>query len=201
MDETTTDGEPVDGQVDKETTTEADSRVVDSFAFEPNLERAAAVGRLLEKREETLAVAESCTGGLLGGSITAVPGSSTYFESGQTVYAYRAKCRELGVSREALDEHGAVSEPVAREMARGVRDTADVTWGVSITGVAGPGGGSADTPVGTVYIGIAYAGPWASGTSSVTVSKHRFEGDRHAVRTRTVDSALEALLEVVREQE
>ncbi|MCU4752701.1 CinA family protein [Halobacteria archaeon AArc-curdl1] len=201
MDDTPPDSDAVDeGDVGK-TTTDPDSRVVDSFAFEPNLERATAVGRLLEAREETLAVAESCTGGLLGGTITAIPGSSAYFESGQTVYAYRAKCRELGVSREALDEHGAVSEPVAREMARGVRDTAGVTWGVSITGVAGPDGGSADTPVGTVYIGVAYAGPWASGTSSVNVSEHHFEGDRHAVRSRTVDSALEALLEAVRERE
>lgn len=201
MGETPSKREAIDERGDSETTTDAETQVVDSFTFEPNLERAVAIGRLLEGREETLAVAESCTGGLLGGTITAIPGSSAYFESGQTVYAYRAKCRELGVSREALDKHGAVSEPVAREMARGVRDTAGVTWGVSITGVAGPGGGSAETPVGTVYIGVAYAGPWASGTSRATVSERRFEGDRHAVRTKTVDSALETLLEAIREQE
>ena len=152
------------------------------------------VGDVLRERGETLSVAESCTGGLLGGAITAVPGSSDYFEAGLTVYAYDAKRRQLGVSREALDEHGAVSEPVAREMARGVRDVTDVTWGVSVTGIAGPGGGTEDDPVGTVYVGVAYAGPWGSNDSYATVSRHEFDGDRAAVRTRTVEASLEALL-------
>ena len=152
------------------------------------------VGDTLREREETLSVAESCTGGLLGGALTAVPGSSDYFEAGLTVYAYDAKRRQLGVSREALDEHGAVSELVAREMARGVRDVTDVTWGVSVTGIAGPGGGTDDDPVGTVYVGVAYAGPWGSNASYATVSRHEFEGDRSAVRARTVEASLEALL-------
>jgi nicotinamide-nucleotide amidase len=148
----------------------------------------------LRDREETLAVAESCTGGLIGAAITAVPGASDYFDAGLTTYAYGAKRRHLGVNREALDEHGAVSEPVAREMAQGVRDVADVTWGLSTTGVAGPTGGSADTPVGTVYIGVSYAGPWGSGESYATVSRYEFDGDRADVRAETVDRALADLL-------
>ncbi|NUC71209.1 CinA family protein [Haloterrigena sp. SYSU A558-1] len=151
----------------------------------------------LRDREETLAVAESCTGGLIGAAITAVPGASDYFDSGLTTYAYDAKRRHLGVSREALDEHGAVSEPVAREMARGVRDVTDVTWGIATTGIAGPTGGTEENPVGTVYIGIAYAGPWGSESSFASVSRYVFDGDRADVRAKTVDRALEDLLEAL----
>ncbi|QRV14379.1 CinA family protein [Haloterrigena salifodinae] len=151
----------------------------------------------LRDREETLAVAESCTGGLIGAAITAVPGASDYFDSGLTTYAYDAKRRHLGVSREALDEHGAVSEPVARQMAQGVRDVADVTWGIATTGVAGPTGGTEEDPVGTVYIGISYAGPWGSESSFASVSRYVFDGDRADVRAKTVDRALEDLLEAL----
>ncbi|SET27552.1 CinA family protein [Natrinema hispanicum] len=153
-----------------------------------------AVGDALRDREETLAVAESCTGGLIGAAITAVPGASDYFDAGLTTYAYDAKRRHLGVSREALDEHGAVSEPIAREMAQGVRDVADVTWGIATTGIAGPSGGTDDNPVGTVYIGISYAAPWGSEASYTTVSRYVFDGDRAAVRAKTVDQALVDLL-------
>ncbi|WP_247001960.1 CinA family protein [Halosolutus gelatinilyticus] len=155
------------------------------------------VADALRDREESLAVAESCTGGLIGAAITAVPGASDYFDSGLTTYAYDAKRRHLGVSREALDEYGAVSEPVAREMARGVRDVADVTWGVSATGVAGPTGGTDENPVGTVYIGVAYAGPWGTGTSDAAVSRCEFDGDRAVVRAKTVDRALSDLLAAI----
>ncbi len=148
-------------------------------------------------REETLAVAESCTGGLIGAAITAVPGASDYFDSGLTTYAYDAKRRHLGVSREALDEYGAVSEPVARQMAQGVRDVADVTWGIATTGVAGPTGGTEEDPVGTVYIGVSYAGPWGSESSFASVSRYVFDGDRADVRAKTVDRALEDLLEAL----
>lgn len=166
-----------------------------------DLELSAAVGDRLGDREETLAVAESCTGGLIGAAITAVPGSSDYFEAGLATYAYDAKRRHLGVSREALDEHGAVSAPVAREMARGVRDVTDVTWGVSATGIAGPTGGTDDDPVGTVYIGVAYAGPWGTATSTATVSRHVFDGDRAAVRAQTVTQALSALQDAIDDRE
>ena len=152
------------------------------------------VGDTLRDRKETLAVAESCTGGLIGAAITAVPGASDYFDAGLTTYAYDAKRRHLGVSREALDEHGAVSEPVAREMAQGVRDVTDVTWGIATTGIAGPTGGTDDNPVGTVYIGISYAAPWGSEASYTTVSRYVFDGDRAAVRAKTVEQALVDLL-------
>lgn len=152
------------------------------------------VADALRDREETVAVAESCTGGLIGAALTAIPGASDYFEAGLTTYAYDAKRRHLGVSREHLDEHGAVSEPVALEMARGVRDVADVTWGVATTGVAGPTGGSEETPVGTVFLAVAYAGPWDSGTSYATAARVELEGDRADVRAKTVDRALESLL-------
>ena len=160
-----------------------------------------AVADALRDREETLAVAESCTGGLIGAAITAVPGASDYFDSGLTTYAYDAKRRHLGVSREALDEHGAVSEPVAREMARGVRDVTDVTWGVATTGIAGPTGGTEENPVGTVYIGVAYAGPWGSESSFASVSRYVFDGDRADVRAETVDRALEDLLAALEERD
>jgi nicotinamide-nucleotide amidase len=156
-----------------------------------------AVADALRDREETLAVAESCTGGLIGAAVTAVPGASDYFDSGLTTYSYDAKRRHLGVSRESLDEHGAVSEPVAREMAQGVRDVAGTTWGVATTGVAGPTGGSEDKPVGTVFIGVAYAGPWGSQRSFATVSRHEFDGDRATVRAKTVERALEELLAAI----
>ncbi|QLK26638.1 CinA family protein [Natrinema zhouii] len=152
------------------------------------------VADALRDHGETLAVAESCTGGLIGAAITAVPGASDYFDAGLTTYAYDAKRRHLGVSREALDEHGAVSEPVAREMAQGVRDVADVTWGIATTGIAGPTGGTDEDPVGTVYIGISYAAPWGSEESYATVSRYVFEGDRADVRAKTVDRALADLL-------
>ena len=165
--------------------------------LEAAIDLASTLGDRLRTRGDTLAVAESCTGGLLGGALTAVPGSSDYFESGHTVYAYDAKRRHLAVSRESLDEYGAVSEAVALEMARGVREVADVTWGVSITGIAGPGGGSTETPVGTVYVGVAYAGPWGTESSYAHAQRHHFDGDRRSVRHQSVIVALEAVLEAL----
>jgi len=158
---------------------------------------AARVGDALREREETVATAESCTGGLVGARITEVPGASDYFEQGVVAYAYGAKEQRLGVNREALDEHGAVSAPVARQMAQGVRDTADATWGVATTGVAGPSGGTPETPVGTVYVAVAYAAPWGSRESFATTERHEFDGDRTTVRERTVDAALDALLDAI----
>ena len=152
------------------------------------------VGDALREREETVAVAESCTGGLIGSLLTDVPGSSDYFDRSVVTYSYDAKRDVLAVSREALDDHGAVSEPVAREMARGVRDTADVTWGVATTGVAGPTGGTEETPVGTAYVAVAHAAPWGSGDSSVTVERYVFDGDRRAVKRAVAERALADLL-------
>lgn len=159
-----------------------------------NRRRAETVGETLRETGDDLAIAESCTGGLIGATVTAVPGSSEYFDSCLCTYSYDAKRRHLGVSREALDEHGAVSEPVALEMARGVRDVADVTWGLATTGVAGPLGGSQNTPVGTVYVAVAFAGPWESKSSYATASRYEFDGDRETVRTETVAHALDDLV-------
>ena len=155
------------------------------------------LGGLLTERDETLATAESLTGGLVGSRVTDVPGASAYFDRGFVTYAYDAKRELLGVSREALDEYGAVSETVALEMARRVRDRSDTTWGVSVTGVAGPGGGSEAKPVGTVYLGVAYAGEWGSGESYAAVEHHVFEGDRRSVREQAAERTLEMLLERV----
>jgi len=157
---------------------------------EIDLELVEAVGDVLGERAETLAVAESCTGGLIGGALTAVAGSSEYFECGLTTYSYGTKRQFLGVSREVLDDHGAVSEEVALEMARGVRDVADTTWGVATTGIAGPSGGTEEDPVGTVYIAVSYAAPWESGASYATATRYEFDGDRPTVRAKTVERAL-----------
>ena len=113
------------------------------------------VGRLLTKAGATLAVAESCTGGLIGHRLTDVPGSSAYFHLGITAYHNDAKVRLLGVPEETLATHGAVSTQVAAAMARGVRERGETDIGLSVTGIAGPGGGSAEKPVGTVCIGLA----------------------------------------------
>jgi nicotinamide-nucleotide amidase len=116
------------------------------------------VGRLLKERGLTLAVAESCTGGLIGHRITDVPGSSAYFLLGAATYSNQAKERVLGVRPETLDEHGAVSTQAAEEMAAGVRRVAGADLGLSTTGIAGPGGGTAEKPVGTVCIAVAWEG-------------------------------------------
>jgi nicotinamide-nucleotide amidase len=160
------------------------------YAADPPVEET--VGDALRDAGHTVATAESCTGGLVGSLLTDVPGSSDYFDRSYVTYAYDAKL-DHGVTREALDEHGAVSEPVAREMARGVRDQAGTTWGLATTGVAGPGGGTEETPVGTVYVGVAYAGDWDSGDSDATVTRREFDGDRLAVKEQIARAALQQL--------
>jgi nicotinamide-nucleotide amidase len=155
------------------------------------------IGDALREREETVAVAESCTGGLVGSMLTDVPGSSDYFDRGFVTYSYDAKMQDLGVAREALDERGAVSEPVARQMARGVRDAAGTTWGVATTGVAGPTGGSDEKPVGTVFVAVAYAGEWGTQESYATASRYEFDGDRREIKARIARQALRDVSEEV----
>ena len=116
---------------------------------------ASVVGQLLKAKGQTLAVAESCTGGGLGSLLTEIPGSSDYFMGGIISYANRIKVDLLGVNAADLETEGAVSKTVARQMAAGVKAKLGTDWGVSITGVAGPGGGTEDKPVGLVYIGVA----------------------------------------------
>src|SRR5262245_33951330 len=113
------------------------------------------IGQLLHERGLTLALAESCTGGLVGNRITNVPGSSEYFLGGLVVYYYEAKVRLVGVSWETLNSTGAVSRETVLEMARGARKMLDADIAVSISGVAGPGGGTDEKPVGTTWIGLA----------------------------------------------
>lgn len=148
------------------------------------------IGEALRESGATVATAESCTGGLICSLLTDIPGSSDYLDRGFVTYAYDAKREVLGVSRESLGAHGAVSEPVAREMARGARDVANVTWGVATTGIAGPTGGSEDKPVGTVHIGVAYAAPWGSGGSYSTVSRYEFDGSRTEIKGKIARQAL-----------
>jgi nicotinamide-nucleotide amidase len=156
------------------------------------------VGDLLTERGETLATAESLTGGLVGSRVTDVPGASAYFDRGFVTYAYDAKRELLGVSRESLDAEGAVSATVAEQMAAGARDRADTTWGVATTGIAGPGGGSAEKPVGLVYVGVAYAAPWGTEASFVRTERLVLDGDRGQIKETAVKVALEALVRSIR---
>lgn len=157
----------------------------------------ARLGEAFREAGAALAVAESATGGLVASRITDVPGASDYFERGFVTYANRAKQSALGVSREALDDHGAVSEPVVEEMAAGARDVVGTDWAVATTGIAGPTGGTEGKPVGTAFVGVAHAAPWGTGNSAVEAQRYQFEGDRLAVKAAIAETALAALLERV----
>jgi nicotinamide-nucleotide amidase len=156
-----------------------------AFREEDTMEKV--VGELLRKTSATLALAESCTGGLVSERLTRVPGSSDYFLGGAVTYTNELKTRLVGVPAELIAEHGAVSEPVARAMAEGVRRALGSDWGIGITGVAGPGGGSEAKPVGTVH--LALAGP----RGEADHRKIRFPGDRERVRWFAAQLALEML--------
>jgi nicotinamide-nucleotide amidase len=141
------------------------------------------IGQLLIQKGQKVAVAESCTGGLLGGRISAVPGSSGYFSGGIISYSNDVKMALLGVKQKTLEAHGAVSEEVAREMAEGARSVLRTDFGISITGIAGPGGETPDKPVGLVYIALATP----NGTE---VMRNTFRGNRGMVREFAVQRAL-----------
>jgi PncC family amidohydrolase len=145
------------------------------------------LGELLIKRGLTLAVAESCTGGLVSHRITNVSGSSGYFLGGVTAYANEAKIKLLGVKAETLEKFGAVSLQTVLEMAIGVREVLSADIGISTSGIAGPTGGTPDKPVGTVWIGISSA---RSGGALV----FHFEGDRLSTKEQAAEAALEVLL-------
>jgi len=144
----------------------------------------AVVGRLLIDRGKTIAVAESCTGGLVAHLLTEVPGISACFERGVVAYSNQAKIEALGVAPELLAGHGAVSAEVAVAMARGVRETAGCDLGLSTTGIAGPGGGSEAKPVGLVYMALAHE-------AGVEAVRHVFPGTRHAIKLRAAVRALD----------
>ena len=144
----------------------------------------------LERRNSRLAVAESCTGGLIAERLTAVPGSSRVFVGGVVAYANEVKLDLLGVSADALAAHGAVSEPVARDMAAGIARTLGTEAAVAVTGIAGPDGGTEEKPVGTVWIAALWQG-------KVRAFHHVFPGDRELVRRRAAQAALDALRRVL----
>jgi nicotinamide-nucleotide amidase len=144
------------------------------------------VGGALARLGRTVAVAESCTGGLLAKLITDIPGASRYFTYGWVTYSNEAKQRELNVPGEMIDKYGAVSEPVARAMAQGARRNAGTDYAIAITGIAGPGGGNEQKPVGLTYIAL----DKAEGTDT---SRHVFAFDRSAVRLRAAQTALNLL--------
>jgi nicotinamide-nucleotide amidase len=160
------------------------------------------VGERLRETGATVAVAEGHTGGRVFAALTAVPGASDYAERGYSPYSYDALRAELAIPRETLDDHGVVAAPTTRAMARAARDRADATWGVATTGVAGPAGGDSDAgrPVGTTFVGVAYAAPWGSGDSFARVSRTVVEGDSRGERLDAgADLALERLATAIDE--
>ncbi|MBR0668550.1 CinA family protein [Roseomonas hellenica] len=154
------------------------------------LGRAAALLATLQAKGLTVTTAESCSGGLIAGTITAIPGSSASIEAGFVTYSNAAKHRILGVPESLLAAHGAVSEPVARAMAEGARAAAGADLALACTGIAGPGGAVPGKPVGTVFIAAAVQG-------QTRVLHRLFPGDRAAVRAATVAEALELGLALV----
>jgi len=150
-------------------------------------ELARRIAPLLKERQLKIATAESCTGGLIGHTITNVPGSSEYYEGGIISYSNEMKMKFLEVNKQTLKEYGAVSEQTAREMAEGVRKATGADIGIATTGIAGPGGGTAEKPVGLVYISIAVEG-------ETKVEKHIFHGNRWENKEQTCRTALSLLL-------
>ena len=154
---------------------------------------AAKVGDALKARGLMIATAESCTGGGIAEAITRIPGSSAWFDRGFVTYSYEAKVDLLGVKRESLLDYGAVSAETAHDMAEGAISRSRAQVAVAVTGVAGPTGGSAAKPVGTVWFGF------ATPAGVVTEMQH-FAGDRAAVRAATVQHALQRLADLLAKQ-
>ena len=144
------------------------------------------IGKYLRNKKLTLAVAESCTGGYLGHRITNVPGSSDYFLQGVMAYSNQAKIDLLGVPPGKIEKYGAVSSQVAADMADGIRDRSGADFGLSITGIAGPSGGTKDKPVGLVYTALA-------ADEETLVKKNLFLGNRNAVKFQSSQRALDML--------
>ena len=150
--------------------------------------------RKLIAKGVTVAAAESCTGGKIAAAVTDVAGASAIFGYGLVTYSNEAKVKLLGVSEKTLLEHGAVSEETAREMAAGLSRVSGADAAVAVTGIAGPGGGTAAKPVGLVYIGLAVGG-------EIDVKKNLFSGDRGEIRRQTVETALALIAEKCLENE
>ncbi len=152
------------------------------------------LAELLTSRNWTIAVAESCTGGLLGHLITSVPGSSEYFQGGMTAYSNTAKIDLLGITQDCLRNHGSVSERTALAMATGVMDAFQVDVGIGITGIAGPGGGTEQRPVGTVCLAVV-------GEVEDKAKTLALEGSREDIKLAAAEAALEFACEFLRETE
>ena len=165
------------------------ARLGDFFFGEDEETLEGSVGRLLRERGATVALAESCTGGLIAKRLTDVAGSSDYFQEAFVTYSNHSKERLLGVPKELLEEHGAVSEPVARLMAEGVRKLSGADYGLSVTGVAGPGGGTEEKPVGLVYVGLSDA----DGTTAEKLDLTAWARSRTSIRERGANGALDLL--------
>ncbi|MDO8446859.1 MAG: CinA family protein [Deltaproteobacteria bacterium] len=146
-----------------------------------------ALGEVLREKKGTIAIAESCTGGLISHRITNISGSSEYFERGVVAYSNKAKIDYIGVSEEILSSCGAVSSETAMAMAYGIKKAANTTFGLAVTGIAGPGGGTAEKPVGLVFIAIA-------GPNGIEVTGSKFDGDRITIKVKTAEAALTWLL-------
>ena len=149
------------------------------------------IGEILISKGLTIATAESCTGGLLAGTLINYSGISSIFMEGVITYSNEAKMKRIGVSKDTLDAFGAVSKDTAEEMARGICKVANTKIGISTTGIAGPGGGTYEKPVGLVYMGLCING-------EVFYKKFDFKGDRQQIRLQVVNSALEFLLEYIK---
>src|SRR5918999_3347424 len=165
------------------------ARLSDYYFGENDETLEGAVGRLLQERGATLALAESCTGGLLAKRLTDMPGSSAYFGEGFVTYSNESKERLLGVPKEMLLEHGAVSEIVARKMADGVRKLSGSDYGLSVTGIAGPDGGTEEKPVGLVFIGLSDS----EGTVAERLDLSAWRRSREAIRERSANRAFDLL--------
>jgi nicotinamide-nucleotide amidase len=152
---------------------------------------ALSVGERLVQRGWSLVTAESCTGGWIAQTATAISGSSAWFDRGFVTYSNRAKMEVLGVAEATLVQHGAVSVEIAEEMVRGALVAAQVDIAVAVTGIAGPDGGTPDKPVGTVCLG------WCTEKSKPLSRIIRFDGDRHSIRAQTVSVALDGLLALI----
>lgn len=155
--------------------------------FSPRrIEKAKSLLEILERKKWKIATAESCTGGLIAALLTEIPGSSNVFECGFVTYSNEAKQSLLGVSATLLEKHGAVSSEVARAMAKGALKNSEAQVAVAVTGIAGPGGGTAAKPVGLVYIAVA--------VNQEIVEKCNFDGTREEIRLAAVDKAVSMIL-------
>ncbi len=146
------------------------------------------IAQILTKNNQTLSIAESCTGGLIADSLTNIPGSSRYFLLGVVAYSDDAKIKVLGIPQETIKEHGAVSKETAMALAQNVRHLSQANIGIGVTGIAGPGGATLFKPVGTVFISVSIG-------HHTYFKKYNFSGSRLAIKTKAKDAALQLLKE------